>query len=69
MSFFFFFVRCQYFMLIWHDLQGLIKRKKFISSAYSAIESRLSFASSAKAFADQAVSRGTEVPSTTLDYL
>ncbi|XP_027914510.1 uncharacterized protein LOC114173991 isoform X2 [Vigna unguiculata] len=40
---------------------GLIKRKKFISSAYSAIESRLSFASSAKAFADQAVSRGTEV--------
>ncbi|ESW30230.1 hypothetical protein PHAVU_002G135500 [Phaseolus vulgaris] len=46
-----------------HDFisEGLIKRKKFINSAFSAIGSRIPFASGAKAIADRAVSRGTEV--------
>ncbi|KAK7366993.1 hypothetical protein VNO80_08998 [Phaseolus coccineus] len=46
-----------------HDFvsEGLIKRKKFINSAFNAIGSRIPFASGAKAIADRAVSRGTEV--------
>ncbi|ESW30220.1 hypothetical protein PHAVU_002G134700 [Phaseolus vulgaris] len=46
-----------------HDFvsEGLIKRKKFINSTFSAIGSRIPFASGAKAIADRAVSRGTEV--------
>ena len=52
-----------------HDLQGLIKRKKFINSAFSAIGSRIPFASGAKAIADRAVSRGTEVPTFNLPCL
>ncbi|CAJ1931036.1 unnamed protein product [Sphenostylis stenocarpa] len=46
-----------------HDFisEGLIKRKKIINSAFRAIGSRIPFASNAKALADHAVSRGTEV--------
>ncbi|CAJ1931041.1 unnamed protein product [Sphenostylis stenocarpa] len=46
-----------------HDFisEALKKRKEFINSTLSAIGSRIPFASSAKALADHAVSRGTEV--------
>ncbi|KAK7367012.1 hypothetical protein VNO80_09017 [Phaseolus coccineus] len=46
-----------------HDFisEGLIKRKKLIKAACSSIGSRLPFASTAKAIANHAVSRGTQV--------